>query len=497
MPKTSTTVLFPGQGAYYGRALADLREGFPEVAPVLAGIADAARPLLGDAAVAPLLAPRTPEPDQWLREAPEALQLALYTVSVATYGVLRARGLRPDVLVGHSLGEIAALVAGGAFTPAEGARIVCHRSIALREAGLGDGYMAALGTGPERARQLLDVVGDPLTGVAVENHAAQTVLSGRAETLDTVRQLASVLRIDFARLKSPYAFHSPLLGPAAEKFAARIRDIRQGPLHTPVHSPVLGRRYEDADDLPGMLAGHLTRPVRFAEAVRAVCADGAGAEVAVFVESGALDALCRIVARVAPAGPPTRVLILPTLLPEAGGAAALRQALDRLAAEGAIPAVQAAGGDPLHGALLAEVPAAEFAAFWAGRGGEVREFVRRAYADHTAAAPVAAPPAAPAAGPVAAPATMPPAPPPSATERDRGALLRELAGVYAQALEYPAEVFEEGTDLEAELGVDSVKQTELLVRVGDRYGLPPRPSDVRPAAYNTLGKIADLILATA
>jgi acyl carrier protein len=92
---------------------------------------------------------------------------------------------------------------------------------------------------------------------------------------------------------------------------------------------------------------------------------------------------------------------------------------------------------------------------------------------------------------------MPPAPPPSAPERDRGALVRELAGVYAQALEYPAEVFEEGTDLEAELGVDSVKQTELLVRVGDRYGLPPRPSDVRPAAYNTLGKIADLILATA
>lgn len=79
---------------------------------------------------------------------------------------------------------------------------------------------------------------------------------------------------------------------------------------------------------------------------------------------------------------------------------------------------------------------------------------------------------------------------------DRDTLVRQLADIYAEALEYPAEVFEEATDLEAELGVDSVKQTELLVRVGNRYELPPRPSDVRPAAYNTLGKIADLIIAS-
>ncbi|WP_159394276.1 acyltransferase domain-containing protein [Streptomyces sp. NRRL S-495] len=485
MPETSIAVLFPGQGAFYGRALADLRDEFPEVGPVLAEIGDAARPLLGDRAVDQLFATRTPDTEQLLREAPEALQLAIYAVSTATYAVLRARGLRPNVLIGHSLGEIAALVAAGAFTPAEGAEIVCHRSIALREAGLGDAYMAAIGTDAGRAQRLVDLVGDPLTGIAVENHAGQTVLSGRAETLDTIGRLAAVLKIDFARLKSPYAFHSPLLGPAAEKFAARIADIRQRPLETTVHSPIIGRAYEDADRLTELLAGHFTARVRFGDTVREL----AGTGVSVFVESGALDALSRITGRIVE----SPVTTVPTLLPEAGGAAVLRQALDRLASVGAVAA--GSGGssaDQLRAALLSDVPAEDFEAFWNGRGVEVRAFAREAYLTYLGAKEEE-PSVGAANGSVNGHLSAAAVP---AVAVDRDTLVRQLADIYAEALEYPAEVFEEATDLEAELGVDSVKQTELLVRVGNRYELPPRPSDVRPAAYNTLGKIADLIIAS-
>ncbi|MFF2661486.1 acyltransferase domain-containing protein [Kitasatospora sp. NPDC058032] len=482
MPETSIAVLFPGQGAFYGRALADLRDEFPEVGPVLAEIGDAARPLLGDHAVEQLLAVRTPDTEQLLRDAPEALQLAIYAASTAAYGVLRARGLCPKVLVGHSLGEIAALVAAGAFSPAEGAEIVCHRSIALREAGSGeagsgDAYMAAVGTDADRAQKLVDLVGDPLSGIAVENHDGQTVLSGRAEALDAIGRLAAVLKTDFARLKSPYAFHSPLLGPAAEKFAERIADIRQRPLRTAVHSPILGRAYEDGDRLTELLAGHFTTRVRFADTVRELAAGG----VSVFVESGALDALSRITGRIVA----TPVTTVPTLLPEAGGAALLRRALDRLALMGAVRA--GAGGvstaDQLRAALLSDVPAEDFEAFWDGRGGDVRAFAREAYLTYLGARGDGREGAKGKAKDAVA-------------RVDREVLVRQLADIYAEALEYPAEVFEEGTDLEAELGVDSVKQTELLVRVGRRYELPPRPSDVRPAAYNTLGKIADLILAS-
>jgi acyl carrier protein len=66
--------------------------------------------------------------------------------------------------------------------------------------------------------------------------------------------------------------------------------------------------------------------------------------------------------------------------------------------------------------------------------------------------------------------------------------------LYAEALEYPPEVLEEQIELEADLGVDSVKQTELLARVADRFGLPPQPSGFVIGEFPTLGHIADLVL---
>ena len=62
---------------------------------------------------------------------------------------------------------------------------------------------------------------------------------------------------------------------------------------------------------------------------------------------------------------------------------------------------------------------------------------------------------------------------------------------YATALEYPVEVFTEDVELEAGLGVDSVKQTELLSRAAYRYQPPARPADFRRSHYSTMGKVAD------
>ncbi|MGW6950568.1 acyl carrier protein, partial [Streptomyces xanthophaeus] len=92
--------------------------------------------------------------------------------------------------------------------------------------------------------------------------------------------------------------------------------------------------------------------------------------------------------------------------------------------------------------------------------------------------------AAPAPAPAAAPAASAPA------EEEVFAVLRTL---YAQALEYPEEVFTPDALLEAELGVDSVKQVELLSRASTHYGLPARASDFRLGDYETLDKIAGLI----
>jgi acyl carrier protein len=77
--------------------------------------------------------------------------------------------------------------------------------------------------------------------------------------------------------------------------------------------------------------------------------------------------------------------------------------------------------------------------------------------------------------------------------QSRDQLFREISALYAETLEYPIEVFSEEVQLEAELGIDSVKQTELLTRVSERYQLPPRPTNFRLSNYDTMGKVVDFV----
>jgi acyl carrier protein len=72
-------------------------------------------------------------------------------------------------------------------------------------------------------------------------------------------------------------------------------------------------------------------------------------------------------------------------------------------------------------------------------------------------------------------------------------LLAELSDMYATALEYPVEVFTEDVELEADLGVDSVKQTELLSRAAERYHLPERPENFRLSDWSTMGRVTDFV----
>jgi acyl carrier protein len=100
--------------------------------------------------------------------------------------------------------------------------------------------------------------------------------------------------------------------------------------------------------------------------------------------------------------------------------------------------------------------------------------------------PVSVPILRPAPQPVPQPAAQP-------VGSSRADLFTELQGMYAEALEYPAEVFTEDVALEAELGVDSVKQTELFARTVERYELPQPSEAIQLAQFDTMGKVVDLV----
>ncbi|MEU8258089.1 acyltransferase domain-containing protein [Micromonospora inaquosa] len=521
--------LFPGQGAYADGALGALRRQRPEVDDVFAEI-DRALEAHGVPAVAGrLLGADAPTLAELLDGDPVLLQLALYGTDVVLYRILTGAGVQPDVLLGHSLGEIAALVAAGAFSVGDGAVIVSERTAVLRPLD-GLGAMTSLATNRGRAAALLAVMDLAGLAVAVDNGPEQVVVSGPLADLDRLEDVARRIGVALTRLRSPYPFHNSLLAPAADDFGRRIQHVRQRPLRARVHSPILGRAYHDLDDLPALLARHFTMPVGFQDAVR----DLHGRGVRTWVECGARAALTSLVrsivpgvvtvapldgrrapgetlagavATLRPASPPTPAPPAPSVAPAVTPPAAAMPALGRddlvadlrefyaqaleypvdvLTADAELEADL--GVDSLKQTELLTRLGERY-----GFGALPDDFriTELNTLDRIASLIVrltAAP--APDAGTTGAVAALPAATLPALGRDDLVADLREF---YAQALEYPVDVLTADAELEADLGVDSLKQTELLTRLGERYGFGALPDDFRITELNTLDRIADLV----
>ena len=288
-------LLFPGQGAYRPGALQAAAREFPVVDETVKDIDSVCLARFGRSVRDLLLDRSAPSLDALLAADPDMLQMAIYAASVCAYRMLESRGCRPSLLVGHSLGEIAALVCAGAFSVRQGAEIVAARSQSLTH-GTGLGYMAALSAPANRCESLIDALDTDDVCVAVDN-GNQTVLSGSAVSMQRVAAVAQVLGISFVKLAAAYPFHSPLLAPMVEGLKNAIARHPRGPLQVPVYSPILERAYQHDEDLAVALSSHLVRPVGFAQAIRLLARDSAHADLT-FVEVGASTALVKLVKQV-------------------------------------------------------------------------------------------------------------------------------------------------------------------------------------------------------
>jgi acyl transferase domain-containing protein len=291
-----TVFLFPGQGSYDVGILHDLRSaGHPETAPWFVQADAVARRLLGEPFL-PLVTAASPERRQAIAEAsPDLQQLGIFLAGVATARLLEHHGVRPDLLVGHSFGELAALGAAEVFDLESGLEIVCRRLLAVRAAEAAGG-MAALACGPDRAAELLARLGGSgghAIEIAVLNHPRQTVVSGPWRELEALGGIAAQNGITLTILKSSHPFHSSHLAPAVDRFAASLRAYVFAPPRVPVYLPTERRLFSPGLDLPALLASQLTRRLDFAGAVRGVAAMGYRR----FVEVGRGDLVGKLVVK--------------------------------------------------------------------------------------------------------------------------------------------------------------------------------------------------------
>src|SRR5215210_4439244 len=201
-----TALLFPGQGSQ----TADMRENVARHRPDLLELAE--REVGAD------VFERATEGTRWA-------QPAIYCAALAGFAELDARA---DVMAGHSLGEITALVAAGALTSEDGLRLVAARGRLMQEAAeeTGDGGMTAVRAREGNREAIAEVA--TATGVSIANDNApdQLVLSGALSALDEAEAQLSERGVRGKRLPVAGAFHSPLMEPAVEPFRAVVESTR-------------------------------------------------------------------------------------------------------------------------------------------------------------------------------------------------------------------------------------------------------------------------------
>jgi [acyl-carrier-protein] S-malonyltransferase len=213
-------------------------------------------------------------------------QPAILTCSVATLRVLAEKGLTPDFVAGHSLGEYSALVASGSLKFADAVRLVRKRGSYMQEAvPQGFGAMAAImGLSPaDVAEACKRAAENEVCAPANLNSPEQTVISGHAGAVKRAVEIASQLGAKRAVILAVSApFHSALMMPAQLKLEADLKQSAFGPLRVPLVTNVDADTIETGDQAREALIRQVTAPVRWLESVRLLIDEG----VNTFVEVG-------------------------------------------------------------------------------------------------------------------------------------------------------------------------------------------------------------------